>query len=61
VSARRGLLPIAGFFGTVGTLFFYVALLIVQNENADYACESLELFPASKSGTCVVSALRTPT
>ena len=42
MSDRRGLLL---FFGSVGTLFFYVALLIVQNENADYACESPEAVP----------------
>jgi len=62
VSARQGLLLVAGFLGFVGTLFLYGALLIVQITNADYACEGvLEPFLASKSKTCVVSALRTPT
>ena len=38
-------MPLAGFFGFVATLVFYLALLVVQNENADYACESPQAVP----------------
>ena len=31
--------------GCLATLFFYLALLVVQNENADYACESPRAVP----------------
>ena len=40
MSARQGVLRIASFFGVLATLFFYLGLLILQNENADFACES---------------------
>ena len=40
MNARQGLLLIAGFGGFVGTLVFYLFLLFVQTQNADYACES---------------------
>lgn len=40
MNARQGFLLIAVFSGFVATLFFYLALLILQIANADNACES---------------------
>ena len=40
MSARQGRLLIAGFFGFVATLVFYLALFFIQIANADNACES---------------------
>ena len=37
---RSWMILIAGFFGLVTTLIFYLALLFFQNENADFACEN---------------------
>ena len=36
---------VAGVAGVSATLVFYVALLVLQNENADYACESPQEAP----------------
>ena len=40
MSARQGLLPVAGFCGFVATLVFYLLLFFVQIQNADNAWES---------------------
>jgi hypothetical protein len=50
VNARQGLRLIAGLFGFIATLVLYLVLLFIQNENADYACESPSAVPGIEVG-----------